>query len=79
MPTWETLEGWARSQIQDLLQRVLEEEVTEVLGRTRYARRSAVDGPPGSRNGYGKPRRLDVMSGTIKGETAAGPRAGRAL
>ena len=27
---------------------VLEEEVTEVLGRRRYERRSAVDGPPGS-------------------------------
>ena len=66
MPSWETLEGWARSQIQDLLQRVLEEEVTEVLGRTRYARRSVVDGPPGSRNGYGKPRRLSLMSGTIQ-------------
>ena len=66
MPSWETLEGWARSHIQDLLQRVLEEEVTEVLGRTRYARRSAVDGPPGSRNGYGKPRRLSLMSGTIE-------------
>ena len=66
MPTWVTLEAWARSWIQDLLQRVLEEEVTEVLGRTRYARRSAVDGPPGSRNGYGKPRRLALMSGTIE-------------
>ena len=66
MPSWETLEGWARSHIQDLLQRALEEEVTEVLGRTRYARRSAVDGPPGSRNGYGKPRRLSLMSGTIE-------------
>ena len=66
MPSWETLEGWARSHIQDLLQRVLEEGVTEVLGRTRYARRSSVDGPPGSRNGYGKPRRLSLMSGTIE-------------
>ena len=66
MPTWETLEGWARASIQDLLQRVLEEEVTEVLGRLRYARRSAVDGAPGSRNGYSKPRRLALMSGTIE-------------
>ena len=56
IPTWETSEDWARSSIRDLLQRVLEEEVTEVLGRTRYERRSVVDGPPGSRNGYGKPR-----------------------
>ena len=65
MPTWETLEGWVRGWIQDLLQRLLEEEVTEALGRTRYARRSAVDAP-GSRNGYGKPRRLALMSGTIE-------------
>ena len=54
IPNWETLEAWARSSIRDLLQRVLEEEVTEVLGRRRYERRSAVDGPPGSRNGYGR-------------------------
>ena len=65
MPTWETLEGWARSRIQDLLQRVLEEEATEVLGRLRYVRRSPVDAP-GSRNGYGQPRRLALMSGTIE-------------
>ena len=36
MPTFATLESWARSSIRDLLQRVLEEEVTEFLGRTRY-------------------------------------------
>lgn len=65
MPTWATLEDWLRQRIQWLLQRVLEEEVTEALGRTRYARRSAVDAP-GSRNGYGKPRRLALMSGTIE-------------
>ncbi len=66
MPTWDTLEDWARSSIQGLLQRVLDEEVTELLGRTRYERRSDVDGNPGSRNGHGKPRRLSLMSGTIK-------------
>ena len=66
MPTWETLEDWARSSVQGLLQRVLEEEVTELLGRTRYQRRSDVDAHPGSRNGHGKPRRLSLMSGTIK-------------
>ena len=38
MPTWETLEDWARSSVQDLLQRVLEEEVTEVLGPLRRKR-----------------------------------------
>ena len=66
MPTWETLEDWARSSIQELMQRLLEEEVTELLGRTRYQRRSAVDSSLGSRNGHGKPRRLSLMSGTIE-------------
>ena len=51
MPTFATLETWARSSIQDLLQRVLEEEVTELLGRTRYQRRSAVDATPAPATG----------------------------
>ena len=66
MPTFATLETWARSSIRDLLQRVLEEEVTAFLGRPRYQRRSAVDATPGSRNGYGKPRQVSLMSGTIE-------------
>jgi len=35
------------------------------LGRRRYERRDGVDAPPGYRNGFGKPRRLSLMSGTI--------------
>ena len=66
MPTWDTLEGWARSSIQLLLQQVLEEEVTQLLGRTRYQRRSGLDDNSGSRNGHGKPRRLSLMSGTVE-------------
>ena len=66
MPTFATLESWARSSIRDLLQGVLEEEVTAFLGRTRYQRRSAVDATPGFRNGYGKPRQVSLMSGTIE-------------
>jgi putative transposase len=42
-----------------------EEEVTELLGRTKSARREAVDAASGYRNGYGKPRRLTLTSGTI--------------
>ena len=38
MPTWETLEDWARLSVQGLLQRVLEEEVTELLGELSLAR-----------------------------------------
>jgi transposase-like protein len=64
-PRWESLEAWTRSKIQEGLQAVLEEEVTELLGRVKSARRAAVDGPGGYRNGYGKPRRLALTSGTI--------------
>ena len=64
MPTWDTLEDWARSSIQSLLQHVMEEEVTQLLGRTRYERRSGVDDNSGSRNGHGKPRQLSLMSDT---------------
>jgi transposase-like protein len=62
---WETLEAFARQGMQRLLQRVLEEEVDELLGRGRYARRAAVDAPSGYRNGFGKPRRLSLSNGTI--------------
>ena len=64
-PTWETLEAFARQGIQQLLQRMLEEEVEGLLGRTRYERRAAVDAAAGYRNGLGKPRRLSLSSGTI--------------
>ena len=64
-PGWETLEAYAREGIRRLLQQLLEEEMEEVLGRRRYERREGVDTPPGYRNGFGKPRRLSLMSGTI--------------
>jgi putative transposase len=64
-PMWESLEAFARQGVQRLLQRVLEEEVDGVLGRARYARRDAVDAPPGYRNGFGQPRRLSLSNGTI--------------
>jgi transposase-like protein len=59
------LEAWVRERIQAFVQAVLEEEVTSVLGRRRSERRRAVDARPGYRNGYGKPRRLSLTSGTI--------------
>ncbi|MGH7752125.1 MAG: IS256 family transposase, partial [Gemmatimonadales bacterium] len=64
-PQWETLEAWTRGKIQECVQALLEAEVTELLGRVKSARRAAVDAPVGYRNGYGKPRRLALMSGTI--------------
>lgn len=65
-PTWETVEQWVRGEIQNRLQMVLEEEVTEFLGRKKYEREAAVDGSSGYRNGYGKPRRLSLSCGTVK-------------
>jgi transposase-like protein len=64
-PAWETLESFARQSVQQLLQRVLEEEVTEFLGRERCERRKAIDDERGYRNGYGKERQLSMSSGTI--------------
>ena len=48
-PAWETLEAFARQSMQQFLQRMLEEEVDEILGRARYARRDPVDAVPGYR------------------------------
>ena len=64
-PMWETLEGMVRQKAQEFIQQIMEEEVTELLGREKSERRRAVDGPEGYRNGYGKPRRLAMSSGTI--------------
>jgi putative transposase len=64
-PTWATLEAFARQGIQQLLQRMLEEEVDGLLARARYERRVGVDAPVGYRNGFGKSRRLSLSNGTI--------------
>ena len=63
--TWESLEEFARLKIQMWFQELLEQEVTELLGREHHERGWAVDGVTGYRNGYGKPRRLSMQSGTI--------------
>ena len=65
MAVWESLEEFVRERVQALVQRVLEEEVTELLGREKSERQVPVDAPAGYRNGYGKPRHLSMRSGTI--------------
>ena len=64
-PMWETLEGMVREKAQEFIQQIMEEEVTELLGREKSERRSTVDSAEGYRNGYGKARRLAMSSGTI--------------
>ena len=63
--TWDTLEGMVREKAQEFIQHILEEEVTELLGRKKSERRASVDARAGYRNGYGKARRLSMSSGTI--------------
>ena len=63
-PLWETLESYAREQIQAFVQRLLEEEVDASLGREESERRTPAV-PVGYSNGYGKPRQLALTSGTI--------------
>ena len=62
---WETLEGMVREKAQEFIQQIMEEEVTELVGWEKSERRSTVDSAEGYRNGYGKPRRLAMSSGTI--------------
>lgn len=62
---WENLESMARLQIQRFVQELLEEELTNVLGRQKSERLSTVDGVRAYRNGHGKPRRLSMACGTI--------------
>ena len=62
---WDNLEEWVRKKVQEFIQSVLEEEVTELLARKKSERRKAVDSSPGYRNGYGKERKLTLGCGTI--------------
>ena len=49
---FEQLEEWVREQIQFYVQELLEDEVTQLLGRRKNERRREVDAPGGYRNGY---------------------------
>ena len=71
-PEWDHLEDWLRGQVQGMVQYMLEEEVTEFLGRLKSARRSDADNDSGYRNGYAPARKLTLSSGTIRGEEAEG-------
>ena len=63
---WENLEEWVRGKVQEFIQCLMEEEVTELIGRGKSERRQGMDAPAGYRNGYGKERRLTLSCGTIR-------------
>lgn len=64
-PIWATLEAHMRTQIQQWLQQLLDEEVTEFLGRAKAQRRLEAGAPRVYRNGRGKPRQVSLLSGTV--------------
>jgi transposase-like protein len=63
---WENLVVFVRGKVQELVQFILEDEVTGLLGRAKSERRRAVDSTPSYRNGFGKPRKLTLGCGTIE-------------
>lgn len=62
---WANLEAMIREKIQSWLQWILDQEVTEFLGREKSERQQPVDGVGGYRNGHGKPRKLTTSAGTV--------------
>ena len=63
---YEGLEAFAREKIRQHLQDLLEQEVTEWLGREKSQRRVNPIEEPGYRNGYGQRRRFTLSMGTIE-------------
>jgi len=62
---FQELDSWLRLKIQGFIQQVLEEEVSDLLGRAKSQRRASIDSTSGYRNGHGKPRNLTTGCGTI--------------
>jgi putative transposase len=60
------LESFAREKIRSHLQDLLEQEVSEWLGREKSERKLNPLEQPGYRNGYGKPRRFTMSIGTVE-------------
>jgi len=64
--TYNILEGVVREKIEGLIQDILDEEMSEFLGRGKSVRIKGIDVVRRYRNGKGKTRRLALMGGTIK-------------
>jgi len=63
---YEALEGFAREKIREHLQELLEQEVSDWLGREKSERKVNRLEQPGYRNGYGRTRRFTMSLGTIE-------------
>lgn len=64
--TYEVLEEIVRKKVQGYIQDILDEELTEFLGRKKSERiKGKIDIPCEYRNGKGKRRKLALLSGTI--------------
>lgn len=63
---YEVIEEVVRGQIQEFIQGLLEEEITELLGRVKGERKEKPEEQMGYRNGYGKRRRFAMSMGTIE-------------
>ena len=64
-PVWDYLEEMVRVKVREFIQGLLEDEITELLGRAKSERCKALDSAPVYRNGYGKRRKLTLGCGTI--------------
>jgi len=62
---FDNLETWLREKLQGFIQDILEQEVTELLGRGKSERKPAIEAMVGYRNGYGKERKLSTSIGTV--------------
>lgn len=64
--TYEELEALVRMKVQSFVQEIVEEEITAFLGgRGKSERIKGIDAQKVYRNGYGNPRHLTLMNGTI--------------
>jgi len=63
---YENIEELVRMKIQSFMQEILDEEVEAFVGRCRYERKQSIDNGKGYYNGYGKPRKISMKTGTVE-------------
>ena len=78
-PMWESLEGAVREKAQEFIQQILEEEVTELLGREKSERKAAVDATPGLPQRVRQATAAVDEFGDDHGATPTGSRSGGTL